>query len=41
MANEGREADDWGDGVARWTFWTTVILAILYVGTVFVFILSN
>ena len=34
-----RPDDDWGDVVARWTFICTLVLAVLYVGTVFAFIL--
>jgi hypothetical protein len=34
-----RPDDDWADGVAKWTFISTVILAVLYCGAVFVFIL--
>ena len=34
-----RPDDDWGDVVAKWTFVSTVILAALYAGSVFVFIL--
>ncbi len=40
MAEHGDRPDDhWGDVVAKWTFVTTLVLAILYVGSVFVFIL--
>lgn len=31
--------DDWADQVAKWTFILTVILAVLYIGTVLLFIL--
>ena len=34
-----RPDDDWADVVAKWTFVFTVVLAVLYVGSVFVFIL--
>ena len=34
-----RPDDDWADVVAKWTFVSTVILAVLYVGTVVIFIL--
>ena len=36
-----RPSDDWGTVVARWTFIGTAILAILYVGSVFLFILPR
>jgi hypothetical protein len=36
-----RPPDDWGDVVARWTFISSVVLAVLYVGSIFVFILSR
>ena len=42
MADDGdRPSDDWGDVVARWTFIWTLILAILYGLSVFVFILPR
>jgi len=34
-----RPDDDWADGVAKWTFISTVVLAALYVAAVFIFIL--
>ncbi len=36
---EQRPPDHWADGVARWTFWSTLILAVLFVGYVFATIL--
>ena len=39
MADDRDPSDDWGNFVAKWTFIWTVILAVLYVGTVFIFIL--
>lgn len=38
MADEDR-SEDWGNGVARHTFHATVVLAVLYIGGVFAFIL--
>lgn len=35
-----RPSENWGHDVAKWTFIFTVILAALYVGAVFVFILK-
>jgi hypothetical protein len=32
-------SDDWGTVVAKWTFISTLVLAALYVGSVFLFIL--
>lgn len=41
MADESdRTSDSWGHDVAKWTFILTVVLAVLYVGAVFVFILN-
>lgn len=34
-----RPPDDWGDQTAKWTFISSMVLAVLYIGTVFVFIL--
>ena len=31
--------DDWADVVAKWTFVFTVVLAVLYVGSVVIFVL--
>lgn len=40
MADDGkRPPDTWGNDVAKWTFIMTVVLAVLYVGTVLIFIL--
>jgi len=40
MADHGdRPDDDWGNSVAHGTFWFTVILAILFLGSVLAFIL--
>ena len=40
MADDHDERDpQWGNTVARWTFLFTVILAVLYCGAVFIFIL--
>ena len=39
--NDDKPSDDWGSEVAKWTFITTVVLAILYVGSVFLFILPR
>ncbi len=40
MADHSDELpDDWADTVAKWTFLGTVVLAVLYVGSVIVFIL--
>ena len=36
-----RPDDDWGEVTARWTFIATVVLALLYVGAVFGFILPR
>lgn len=36
---EDERSEDWGNGVARWTFNATAILAVLYVGSIFAFIL--
>jgi len=36
---DDRPSDDWGNWVARWTFIWSMVLAALYVGTVFIFIL--
>lgn len=33
------EGQDWGQQVARWTFWLTALLAVLYVGGIFFFVL--
>ncbi len=33
--------DDWGTTVAKWTTICTVVLAVLYVGSVFLFILPH
>ena len=33
------ERQDWDQVVARWTFWFTAILALLYVGGIFFFVL--
>lgn len=37
--HEERPKDDWGDMVAKWTFLATLVLAVLYIGCVFVFIM--
>jgi hypothetical protein len=37
--HEDRLSENWAAVVARWTFVTTLVLAILYVGSVFVFIM--
>lgn len=34
-----RPSDDWGNAVAKWTFWFTLGLAVLFVGYVFITIL--
>ncbi|MFI5370134.1 MAG: hypothetical protein ACHQ52_01155 [Candidatus Eisenbacteria bacterium] len=34
-------SDDWGTVVAKWTFICTMVLAALYVGSVFLFILPR
>ena len=34
-----RPDDDWAERVAKWTFVVTLVLAVLYVGAVFLFIL--
>jgi hypothetical protein len=39
MAADEQFSDDWGDGVARWTMIVTVVLAVLYVGSVLMFVL--
>jgi ABC-type uncharacterized transport system permease subunit len=40
MADHGdRPPDDWGDQVAKWTFISTVVLAVLYVGSSMVYVL--
>jgi len=39
MADEDNRDPSWGDSVAKWTFIWTLILAVLYVGSVFAFIL--
>jgi hypothetical protein len=36
---EERPRDDWGEVVATWTFWATVVLAVLYVASVFLFVM--
>ena len=33
--------DEWGTTVAKWTTICTVVLAVLYVGAVFLFILPH
>jgi len=37
--HDDRPDDDWADVVAKWTFVSTVILAVLYVASVFVFVM--
>ena len=37
--HEERPDDHWADGVAKWTFIMLGVLAVLYVGSVFIFIL--
>jgi hypothetical protein len=37
--HEERPSDDWGDVVAKWTFISTAVLAVLYVASVFIFIM--
>ena len=37
--NSDYPSDDWGDVVAKWTFVFVVVLAALYIGAVFLFIL--
>ena len=32
---------EWADAVAKWTFVVTLVLALLYVGSVFAFILPT
>ena len=39
MAEETRDPH-WGDKVARWTFIITVVSAMLFVGSVVLFVLS-
>ena len=39
--NDDKTADDWGTVVAKWTFICTLVLAVLYVASVFVFILPH
>jgi hypothetical protein len=39
MAGGEERSDDWGNHVAKWTTLWTVILAALFVGAVFIFIL--
>ncbi len=40
MADHGdRPDDDWAQTVAKWTFITTLVLAALYVGSVFAFVM--
>jgi hypothetical protein len=39
MAADEQFSDDWGDEVARWTMIVTVVLAVLYVGSVLMFVL--
>ena len=39
--HEDEPSDDWGTVVARWTFICTLVLAVLYVGSVFIFILPH
>jgi len=34
-----RPPDDWGDVVAKWTFVSSIVLAVLYVATVFAFVM--
>lgn len=42
MAGYHDERDDeWGTTVAKWTMILTVVLAVLYVGSVFLFILPH
>lgn len=36
---EERPPDNWGEGAARWTFLSTLILAALYVASVFIFVM--
>ena len=42
MADDSDRSSDenWGHDVAKWTFLFTIVLAALYVGAVFVFILN-
>ncbi len=41
MADHGEQpSPNWGQDVAKWTFILTVVLAVLYVGAVFAFILK-
>ena len=39
MADEDNRDPNWGDSLAKSTFFWTMILAVLYVGSVFVFIM--
>ena len=40
MADHGdRPSDDWGNLVAKWTFISSVVLAVLYIGSAVVFVL--
>ena len=36
-----RPSDDWSHVVAKWTFLGTLVLAVLYIGSVFAFILMR
>jgi hypothetical protein len=38
---EEKPSDDWGTVVAKWTFICTLVLAVLYAGSVFLFILPH
>ena len=35
-----RPSENWGPETAKWTFIFTVVLAVLYIGAVFAFILK-
>ena len=35
-----RNDHEWGNNFAKRTFWATVVLAVLFVGAVFIFILK-
>jgi hypothetical protein len=39
MADHDERLDDWGHDVAKWTFVWSIVLTVLFVGSVFVFIL--
>lgn len=37
--HDDKPSETWGNDVAKWTFIFTVVLAVLYIGTVLLFIL--